>query len=162
MKTFLGLPAHPLFVHAPLVLVPLVALATVALAVRPQWRRRCSVALAVAALVATVATLLAMQSGEAFAPAVEDVVNIDDHKSLAETTRLLVALFFVGSVAVAILDRMRSDDRPWADRAAQAVVALTAVVAVAGSVWMALTGHEGARLVWEGVELTIRLGIPGR
>lgn len=162
MKTFLGLPAHPLFVHAPLVLVPLVALAAVVLAVRPQWRRRGSAALAVAALVTMVATFLAMQSGEAFAPAVEDVVNIDTHKSLAETTRLLVALFFVGSVVVAVLDRMRGDGRPWADTAAQAVVAVTAVVAVAGSVWMARTGHEGAKLVWDGVELTIRLPIPGR
>lgn len=162
MKTFLGLPAHPLFVHAPLVLVPLAALAAVVLAVRPQWRRRCSTALAVGALVATVATFLAMQSGEAFEPAVRDVVNLDTHKSLAQTTRLLVVLFFVGSAAVAALDRMSNDDRPWAPKAAQAVLAVTALVAVAGSVWIARTGHEGAKLVWDGVELMVRLGIPGR
>lgn len=162
MKTFLGLPAHPLFVHAPLVLVPLVALAALALAVRPPWRRRYSTALAVAALVAMVATFLAMQSGEAFEPAVKDVVNLDTHKSLANTTRLLVALFFLGSAGVAVLDRMTSDERPWADKAAQAVVAVTALLAVAGAVWMARTGHEGARLVWDGVELTVRLGLPGR
>lgn len=162
MKTFLGLPAHPLFVHAPLVLVPLVALAAVALAFRPQWRRRYSTALAVAALVALVATLLAVQSGEAFEPAVRDVVNLDTHKSLAQVTRILVALFFVGSAAVAALDRMGDDDRPWAGKAAQAVVAVTALVAVAGSVWMIRTGHEGAKLVWDGVELTVRLGRPGR
>lgn len=162
MKTFLGLPAHPLFVHAPLVLVPLVALAALALAVRPQWRRRYSTALAVAALVALVATLLAVRSGEAFEPAVKDVVDLDTHKSLANTTRLLVVLFFLGSAGVAALDRMQNDERPWADRAAQAVVAVTALLAVAGSVWMARTGHEGARLVWDGVELTVRLGLPGR
>lgn len=162
MKTFLGLPAHPLFVHAPLVLVPLAALAAVVLAARPQWRRRCSAALAVAGLVVMVATFLAMQSGEAFEPAVRDVVNLDTHKSLAETTRLLVALFFVGTVAVAALDRMTNDDRPWADKAAQAVVTVSALLAVAGSVWIARTGHEGAKLVWDGVELTVRLGIPGR
>ncbi|MEZ5411178.1 MAG: DUF2231 domain-containing protein [Acidimicrobiales bacterium] len=162
MKTFLGLPAHPLFVHAPLVLVPLVALAAVTLALRPSWRRRCSTALAVAALVAMVATFLAMQSGEAFEPAVRDIVNLDTHKSLAQTTRLLVVVFFLGSAAAAALDRMRGDERPWADKAAQAVVAVTAVMGVAGSVWMARTGHEGARLVWDGVELMVRLGIPGR
>ena len=162
MKTFLGLPAHPLFVHAPLVLVPLAALAAVALAIRPQWRRRCSSALAVAALAALVVTFLAIRSGEAFEPAVRDVVNLDLHKSLARTTRLLVALFFVGSIVVAILDRMSGDERPWADRAAQIVVVLTALVAVLGSVWIARTGHEGAKLVWDGVELTIRLGLPDR
>ena len=161
MKTFQGLPAHPLFVHAPLVLVPLVSLFAVALAARPQWRRRCSAALAVAALVTMVATFLAIRSGEAFEPAVKDFVDLSTHKALAATTRILVALFLVGSVAVAILDRMDGGQRPWAPRAAQVLVAVTAVVGVAGSVWMARTGHEGAKLVWDGVELTIRLGLPG-
>ncbi len=162
MKTFQGLPAHPLFVHAPLVLLPLAALAAVALAARPQWRRRYSIALAVAALAALVATLLAIQSGEAFEPAVRDIVNLDRHKSLAATTRLLVALFFVGSAVVAILDRMNEEVRPWAPKAAQAVVAVAALVALAGSVWMMRTGHEGAKLVWDGVELVVGVGLPGR
>ena len=160
MKSLFGLPAHPLFVHLPLVLVPMAALASVVLAVRPQWRRRSSLALAVVALVAMVATFLAMQSGEAFEPAVRDVVDISTHKSLAQTTRLLVALFFVGTVAVAVLDRMAGDARPWAAKAAQAGIAVTALVSLAGSIWMFRTGHEGARLVWNGVQLTVGLTLP--
>ena len=36
MKTFLGLPAHPLFVHLPAVLVPLATIGVIILAVRPR------------------------------------------------------------------------------------------------------------------------------
>lgn len=137
----------------------MVALASVVLAARPQWRRRCSLALAVAALVALVATFLAMQSGEAFEPAVRDLVDLSTHKSLAQTTRVLVILFFLGTAAVAALDRMTDDTRPWAPKAAQAGIVVTALVSLAGSVWMFRTGHEGAKLVWDGVELTVRLGL---
>ncbi len=40
MDTVFGLPTHPLAVHGPVVLLPLVALATVVLAVRERWRSR--------------------------------------------------------------------------------------------------------------------------
>ena len=33
-----GLPVHPLVVHAVVVLVPLAALGTIAIALRPAWR----------------------------------------------------------------------------------------------------------------------------
>ena len=39
-----GLPVHPLVVHAVVVLLPLAALGTIALAVRPAWRRPYGVA----------------------------------------------------------------------------------------------------------------------
>ena len=40
MDTFAGLPAHPLLVHAPVVLVPVVALLVILMIVRPQWLER--------------------------------------------------------------------------------------------------------------------------
>ena len=33
-----GLPAHPLLVHGPIVLIPLVALSGIAMIIRPVWR----------------------------------------------------------------------------------------------------------------------------
>ena len=40
LDTVLGLPLHPLVVHAVVVLLPLVALGVMALAVVPRWRAR--------------------------------------------------------------------------------------------------------------------------
>ena len=40
LDQLLGLPAHPLLVHLPVVVLPLVALGVVALAARPAWRPR--------------------------------------------------------------------------------------------------------------------------
>lgn len=37
---FDGLPVHPLVVHAVVVLLPAAVLGTIAVAVRPAWRRR--------------------------------------------------------------------------------------------------------------------------
>jgi hypothetical protein len=152
METFQGLPAHPLFVHAPLVLMPLLALATIPLAVRPAWRRRFGPALAIGALVLLVTTILAVQSGEAFEEAVEGQIDISHHRSLAEAARLFVALYFLGTAAGVGLDRFRGQDHSgWADQAARGFVWLAAVLAGLGTVWMMMTGHEGARLVWDGV-----------
>ena len=34
------LPAHPLLIHAPIVLLPIAAILTIVLAFKPAWRRR--------------------------------------------------------------------------------------------------------------------------
>lgn len=156
MDTVSGLPSHPLFVHAPVVLMPLAALAAIALAIRPRWRRRSSVALAVGAAVVLVSTQLAVRSGTSFDEVVGDRVDTDRHKSLALTTRKLVALFLVSSVGTAVLDvgarrRIAADDPSWHRPATGAAVAATVITALLAVIWMVRTGDEGARLVWEGV-----------
>lgn len=152
MESIFGLPAHPLFVHAPVVLMPLAALGAVALAVRPAWRRHYGPAMAVAAAAVMVATFMAVSSGEAFEELAGGAVNVDEHESLAETARNFVILFFLGAVGTVVLDRFRRDNRPaWADQAAWGLSGLTLVFGVVATVWMFRTGHEGARLVWDGV-----------
>ncbi len=72
MDTFAGLPAHPLLVHAPVVLVPVVALLVILMIVRPQWLERFGwLAVGLAGL-ALVTGVLAENSGEALEEAVED------------------------------------------------------------------------------------------
>ncbi len=65
LNTLFGLPAHALLVHLPVVLIPLLALAAIAVMVRPEWRRRYGVALAVAALVCLAFTIVAAGAGDA-------------------------------------------------------------------------------------------------
>lgn len=152
MDSINGLPAHPLFVHAPVVLVPLATLLAIVMAARPELRRRNGWALAIAATVGLVATQLAVSSGYEFDELVRGIVNTDRHQSLGETTRNFVAVFTVAAVVTAILDR-RSPERTvsatqWGTWLSMAVTTVSGVLA---TVWMVRTGDEGARLVWDGV-----------
>lgn len=60
-----GLPLHPLVVHAVVVLLPLAAVGTIAIAVVPSWRRRYGVLVGLIALVATAMVPVATRTGEA-------------------------------------------------------------------------------------------------
>lgn len=60
-----GLPLHPLVVHGVVVLLPLAALGTVAVAAVPAWRRRFGVLVALLATAATALVPVATRSGEA-------------------------------------------------------------------------------------------------
>jgi uncharacterized membrane protein len=157
MESVSGLPAHPLFVHAPVVLVPLATLLALACATWPRLRRRAGWAVAGAAAVGLIATQLAVSSGYRFDELLEGAVDTSDHQALGETTRNLVAVFLVSAMATAWLDRPTGDPatglRRWAVVAGVVVTTLSSVMA---TVWMIRTGEEGARLVWDGV-LTARL-----
>ncbi len=67
-----GLPVHPLVVHAVVVLLPLATLGTIALVVRPSWRRPYGPLLVACAAVATVLIPVATSSGEALEKHVGD------------------------------------------------------------------------------------------
>lgn len=60
-----GLPLHPLVVHAVVVLLPLVALAVIALVLMPRWRARFAVPLLGLLVVGAVSAVVAMLAGEA-------------------------------------------------------------------------------------------------
>jgi hypothetical protein len=156
MKEIWGLPAHPLFIHAPLVLVPLLSLGVIAVAVRPRWRAHGLPLAVAAALVAAVTSLLASQSGEAFAEAVPEIgEQIDRHEELAETAQMLVfGLLAVLVITALVLRRARVGGKAavpaWL---VHGLPVLCAVVGVLATVWMLRAGHEGAEVVWGNTEL---------
>jgi uncharacterized membrane protein len=102
MDTFAGLPAHPLLVHAPVVLVPVVALLVILMIVRPQWLERFGwLAVGLAGL-ALVTGVLAENSGEALEEAVEDSASrtlLHAHEEAGEKVPLLAFLLFASLVA---------------------------------------------------------------
>ncbi len=163
-----GLPLHPLAVHAPLVLVPLLIVVAVGYAVIPPIRQRLAWALVALAVLTPGAVLAARLSGDAFRsrlaardqlPA-ELAVRVDEHAGFSLTLLWLVialALVSVGMVALAAGMRSRTpDDSAPAVRRPGAVVVwgLAAVVVLAlsaGAGWYLVeTGDSGARMVWEG------------
>lgn len=158
-----------MFVHVPLVLMPLLALAAIAVAVRPVWRARFGIVLGLASVAVVAATQIAVQSGEAFDDLLHGQAPIDRHAELARQSRLLAAGFalsLLATVAVAAVQRKRRrgpvfgapDRGPAAARRPRSRLAVLghacATVAVLlgmlGTVWMLRTGHEGAKAVWDG------------
>jgi hypothetical protein len=108
LDTLAGIPSHPLFVHAPVVLIPLVGLTAIALAFRPAWRATLRWWPSVAAGVSLIATLLAVGSGNAFDERLDGLVDTERHESLALTTLALVAVFFGATVAQRLLSALWS------------------------------------------------------
>lgn len=157
METIFDLPAHPLFVHTPVVLAPLMCLAAIALALQPRWRGPYRWHLLVGVTVVLVTTQLAIASGEKFDEALGGA-PIDKHQDLAETTRLWLVLWFV-ITAVTVAHGLwvsRQDDNSSSPLVARALpaqhvlAAVGALVAVVSTIWMFRTGHEGALIVWKG------------
>lgn len=146
------LPSHPLFVHAPVVLMPLLAVFAATLLVRPMWRRQVGLALPLLSAGLAAATYLAMRSGRELEDLLGDFApNLDKHESLATTTLGMIVALLVSSTAMAGADLWARANGPgWLSRASVAMLGLSAVLAGLATVWMVRTGHEGARLVWKG------------
>ena len=154
MDKIFGIPAHPLFVHAPLVLAPLLALWGIGMLVRPTWRRN-AWWLFGATLVVFIATVLATQSGEELNNRLREGIGdiTDKHADLGEATRLILFIQTLLTLAFAIVGSRVSKAATVASsglrRAVTVLIAATAVFGVLSTIWMIRTGHEGSRIVWQ-------------
>lgn len=151
MGELFGVPAHPLLVHIPIVLLPLLALLAIVMAAKPSWRSRLMWTLLVATLVAAVVTFWATQAGEELQDALQPALGSkgDRHAELGDQTSVLAWVFCVGAAAMFVVDR-------WFKRLMRSANALAWTVAALGvvtTVWVIRTGHEGARITWDGVNL---------
>lgn len=157
-----GLPAHPLLVHVPVVLVPLAAIGVVAMAVRPTLLRTFGVFITALAGAGFIGALLAANSGEALEDskrAAGETISatLRDHAEMGDAVQALAAVFFVLTLAWVLFSRWRC--RVGEERATAVVrrprliaivlaglVVLSGAVATVSVTW---TGHSGARSVWE-------------
>ena len=136
-----GLPIHPLVVHAVVVLVPLAALGTIALAPRPAWRQHSGRLVVGAAVLATALTPIATSSGEALEKHVGDP---GEHAALGDQLIWFLIPLLVISVALVFLDRRRPDSTT----ALRVVATLGVVAALATTVQVYRIGDSGARAAW--------------
>jgi uncharacterized membrane protein len=161
-----GLPLHPLAVHAPVVLVPLLVLAALAYVLLPRLRPSLALGVAVLAVLAPLTAVVAKLSGDAFrqrkielGQAPEPILAvIDNHRTFGTWTMwatlalgvLVLALLAVGSGR----RRTGADGDAAAPRpAAWLTVALTVLVLLASAAalyYVFRTGDSGARMIWEG------------
>ncbi len=85
IDTLFGLPAHPLVVHAAVVLLPIAAIALVVVAAIPRSRRVYGPIVLGVAIAATIAVGLAQGSGESLEDSVQETELVEEHTEQGET-----------------------------------------------------------------------------
>ena len=159
---FAGLPAHPLFVHIPVVLIPLVAIGAVAMACSSRVRDRLGWVVLGLAVVAGLSTQLAISSGQALQESVQKSSALDRHVAIAESIRPLALLLFLVALGVMLIDRRKRGAWPFRSGARQdalpavaraGLVALTIAVAITTCVRLYQIGDTGAKATWRNTHI---------
>jgi hypothetical protein len=147
-----GLPAHPLLVHAAVVLLPLAAVMTLVCAAVPRTRRHFAPVALGLALVAALAVGLAQGSGEALEEQVDETELVEAHAGQGERVlpwAIAVAVVAAGVAAIPALARRRPS---LPARTVTAAVVVVSLVAGAGAIWTVVdVGHSGAKATWDDV-----------
>jgi hypothetical protein len=152
--TIHGVPAHPLVVHAAVVLVPLAALLASSYAVWPRRRWQTRTPATVLAVAAAASVQLATMTGDQLKSRLhEDTSLIHTHEhyaGLLQTAMWVLA----GLVVVAWWALPHENPLPDKDHrkgvtvVAKPLVALLPLASAAVLVLVVLTGDAGARAVW--------------
>jgi len=157
IESLLGLPAHPLLVHAAVVLVPLAALALAIVGWKPAWRKHYAFPVALLAVAGAVFAFLAKSSGEPLEDQVKRAAqsagvqaHFGEHAEQGDTAFVFALIFAFAATAVWAVDRFGDRWRlpKWAPLVTYCVAMLPAILALAT---MFVAGHSGAELVWKDV-----------
>jgi hypothetical protein len=169
-----GLPAHPLFVHVPVILIPTTIVAAVVFVVKPQWLTRYGIALALVSIVAMSSIFLAMQAGAALRGALnlqgQAAKLISEHSHAAHILAIVYVLFTATLIVtfasrrisagmptgLGIVDRLLSPPSMFT-----ALRVLLVVLSVVAGYMCFRTGDLGAKAVWEGRLQSANNGGPG-
>ncbi|WP_248960087.1 DUF2231 domain-containing protein [Sphaerisporangium perillae] len=146
----LGLPAHPLMIHAAVIFIPLLALGSVVYGVVPRVRPSIAWAVVLLAIAAPVTAFVAKESGEAFlermfaAGLPEGALGqrITEHESYAGP--LVLSSF---GLAVSSLLLVYSS-RKLGKTTTAILTVVTVVLALAAGYYVARAGHSGATAAW--------------
>lgn len=145
-----GLPAHPLVVHAAVVLVPLFCLAVLVYALIPRTRRATWWGMVGLAILAPAAAFLATRTGESlletsYPDQVPDVLY--DHEEFGEATLFGSLALAVVSLVLVYLTRPAVGRRlpSWVS---WVLAAIAVVLALVTGFYVVQTGDSGARSVW--------------
>jgi hypothetical protein len=154
--TILGVPAHPLLIHATVVFVPLLIVGAVVYALWPRVRARIDWAVAGLAIVAPLSAWFSRVSGEHLRQRLIDrrlaspqiLAKIAQHESFGDKTLWWALALAVIALVMIGHTRARRGPVPTPLRVAFAVVTLVAAGFAAYYVFK--TGDTGAHIVWAG------------
>ena len=146
-----GLPAHPLVVHAVVVLLPLAALVTFGCAAVPRARRAYGPLALGLALAATVSVTLAQSSGEELVRKVDKTQLVEEHEERGERVLPWAIAVTIVAATVTAAPLLTRRDR-FAGGRVTAIVVVLALVAGTGAIWTVIeVGHSGAKATWNEV-----------
>lgn len=149
MTYLAGLPAHPLVVHAAVVLIPMIALLIAAAPFVAPLRQKYSLHLVVAGAVAVVIGLIASNTGESFEHALaEENAMLEQHAELGDS----ISIFTVATLAAAALiwwsQRAAASGKDLGKAVTTTIAAFAVLVGVATTAQIVRIGHSGAKTVW--------------
>jgi hypothetical protein len=158
-----GLPAHPLFIHVPVVLIPLSVLGAFACIARPRWFERYGVLLCLCAIVAMSSIFLAMQAGSALEGALQlnptQSQLIHEHSHAAHIlaidfvlfTACLILTFSAHRISGGMPTGLGIADTVLGSRATYLALRVGLVVlALVAAYYVYRVGDLGAKAVWAG------------
>jgi hypothetical protein len=158
-----GLPAHPLFLHVPVILIPVTVVGAVVFMARIDWFRRFGIALAVVSIAAMSSIFITMQAGAALRGLLNlqgQAANlISQHAQAAHIlaivyvafTAVLIITFAAGRISGGMPTGLALVDRPLSSRAVFSALRVALVVlAIAAGYMCFRTGDLGAKAVWQG------------
>jgi hypothetical protein len=158
-----GLPAHPLFVHVPVILIPVTIVAAIVCMVKTEWFSRYGIALAVVSIAAMSSVFLTMQAGAALRGALNlqgtAAHLISEHAQAAHIlavvyvvfTAVLIITFAAYRISGGMPTGLGILDRLLSSRAVFTALRLLLVVLAIGAGYMTFrTGDLGAKAVWQG------------
>jgi uncharacterized membrane protein len=172
-----GLPAHPLFVHVPVVLIPTTIVAAVVFVFKREWFSRYGIALAVVSIVAMSSIFITMQAGAALRTALQlqgqAATLISEHSHAAHILAVVYVLFTATLIVTFAAQRI-SGGMPTGLRIVDDLLSpawmvtglrMALVLLSIGAGYMCFrTGDLGAKAVWQGrlqAAHTGGLGLPG-
>jgi hypothetical protein len=152
LETFLGIPAHPLLIHAAVIFVPLLVLAALVYALVPSLRTRVGWLLAGLAVLTPLCTLAAKLSGDAFrarlarhGASAQLLGLVDGHRHLGTILVYVVAALGVVSLLLVLLPVRRQTKA-----VSLTLVVLTVGLSLASAYYVLRTGDTGAHIAWSG------------
>ena len=158
-----GLPAHPLFVHVPVILIPSTIVAAIIFMVRRDWFARYGIALALVSIAAMSSIFLTMQAGAALRGALnlqgEAAKLISKHSQAAHILAIVYVIFTATLIVTFAAQRISSGmptglgivDGLLSSKSMFTALRLLLVVLSIGAGYMCFrTGDLGAKAVWQG------------
>jgi hypothetical protein len=159
IKTLFGLPAHPLIVHVPVVLLPLATVGAILAIAFPRLRRPFGWTVVFLTGLSTVFAKLAEGSGRALEEAVRESSTLEGHIEAGDSMWLFAGFFFACALGYMLWDRhlsrraepgeaggsARTSAPTWVAPVLAALVILSGVGATARVIQV---GHSGAKATW--------------
>jgi len=148
--TVLGLPLHPLIVHATVVAVPAAAITVLLATWWPRFRRWASWGSAALAAAALVLVPITTSSGESLEHTLPRTPLIEAHTHLADGLLPWVVALLVGALLVLWPQVAATRSRLWTlpRWLVVAGTVIATVAAVGALVEVVLIGHSGAAAAW--------------